>query len=889
MRIILFRTLCTAFFALALLFCGTPPATAADVVRATLENGLRVIIVPNTLAPAVAVQLNYLVGADETPPGFPGMAHAQEHMMFRGSPGLTSEQLSAITAAIGGDTNADTQQTVTQYVATVAAEDLETVLHIEAIRMAGVLDSEKGWAEERGAIEQEVAQDLSNPEYLLSVRLRETLFAGTPYEHDGLGTRPSFQRTTAAMLQKFHRNWYAPNNAILVIVGNVDPGRTLKKVRRLFGKIPARSLPSRPAVDLQPLKPAFFELESNLSYGLAVVAYRLPGFESPDYAAGQVLADVLASQRGNLYALVTQGKALATSFEGMELPKGGAGFATAAFPQGGDGKALIAQLKEIVAGYVKNGIPSELVEAAKRHEVADAEFGKNSIPGLASIWSQAVAVEGRNSPDDDIAAVRRVTVEDVNRVARAYLANDTAVTALLVARASGRPAEAQGFTRGKESFGAKNVKPVKLPAWASALTKALPTAVGARKPIDFRLANGLRLVVVPTAANGTVGVYGEVKNNPFLETPAGKEGVDSVLGELFSYGTTSLDRLDFQAALDEIAAEESAGTSFSLNVLKEHFGRGVELLADNLLHPALPEDAFKVVQAEAAAARAGELQSPGWLAGRALDEGLYPKGDPKLRHATPETLASLTLDDVRRYHRTVFRPDLTTIVVIGAVTPAEAKGIIEKYFGSWLAEGPRPAIDFPPVPPSKPSAVNVPDKSRLQDEVTLVETLGLMRKDPDYYPLQVGLHVLSGGFYATRLYHDLRERAGLVYTIEAFLHAGRTRSLFGIFYGCDPENVAKARALVERNLDRMRRAQVSPHELRQAKTLLLRQMLLARTGTGGIAAELLDLSLMGLPLDEPARAAERYRATTAEKVRKAFARWIRPTAFVQVVRGPAPQ
>ena len=173
--------------------------------------------------------------------------------------------------------------------------------------------------------------------------------------------------------------------------------------------------------------------------------------------------------------------------------------------------------------------------------------------------------------------------------------------------------------------------------------------------------------------------------------------------------------------------------------------------------------------------------------------------------------------------------------------------------------------------------------------MSLVETLGLNRFHPDYYPLQLGLHVLSGAFYATRLYHDLREQTGLVYTVDAFLQASRTRSIFGVMYGCDPANVSKARSVIERNLYEMQRKTVSPVELRQARTLLLRGQVLSRASTAGIALNLLDLSLEGLPLDEPERAAKRYRSISAKQIKAAFVKWIRPAGFVQVTQGPNPK
>ena len=147
------------FFSAILLVLFFPILTEAGmdtgILRATLTNGLRVVIVRNTLAPVVTTQVNYLVGSNEAPDGFPGMAHAQEHMMFRGNPGLSAAQLSNIAALMGGDFNASTSQTVTQYFFTVPKGDLDVALNIEAVRMRDVLDTQDLWEKERGAIEQE--------------------------------------------------------------------------------------------------------------------------------------------------------------------------------------------------------------------------------------------------------------------------------------------------------------------------------------------------------------------------------------------------------------------------------------------------------------------------------------------------------------------------------------------------------------------------------------------------------------------------------------------------------------------------------------------------------------------------------------------------------------
>ena len=226
----------------------------SNVTRATLRNGLRVVVIRNALAPVVTVEENYLVGGDETPAGFPGMAHAQEHMAFRGCDDISADQTSAMYAQLGGLNNADTQQNITQYFATVPAADLDIALRMDAACMRNIQDADAEWTQERGAIEQEVARDLSNPTYKFLTRLNEDMFLGTPYAHDALGTKESFDATTGSMLKKFSREWYAPNNALLLIVGDVDPKAALAQVTQLYGSIPRHPVPPRPQIHLRPVK-----------------------------------------------------------------------------------------------------------------------------------------------------------------------------------------------------------------------------------------------------------------------------------------------------------------------------------------------------------------------------------------------------------------------------------------------------------------------------------------------------------------------------------------------------------------------------------------------------------------------------------------------------------
>jgi zinc protease len=877
-----------AAVALALVGNAAAKTSDADVTRATLDNGLRVVIVRDALAPVVTTEMNYLVGSDEVPDGFPGSAHALEHMMFRGSPGLTKDQLAAIAANMGGAFNADTTQAVTQYYFVAPSQDLGVALHTEALRMRGLDIADAEWAKERGAIEQEVSRDLSSPDFKFYTQLLAQLFDGTPYAHTPLGTRESFDKTSAAMLRTFHDSWYTPNNAILVITGDVDPAATLSMVKTQFGDIPRKQLPARPAFEFKPVQAKTVQLPTDSPYGSVYIGYRMPGMRDKDYATARVLSEAMGSQRAALFGMGMDGSALYGGFSGEWMPRAGGAVAVGIFPRGGNPQPVLAKMKSILAEAAAKGIDPALVEAAKRKAIAALEFKKNSVEGLANAWSQALAFQQLDSPDAMKQALEAVTPDAVNALARATFDPAHAVTAILTPESSGKPVEGKGFG-GAESFASSPDKPVTLPDWAVQAFAKLEVPRSTLSPVSYTLSNGIRLIVQPESISDTVELFGKIKTNQDLQAGKDDEGVADVLDGLFPFGTASMNRLQLQQALDAISAKESAGISFSLSVPSAHFADGIALLADNELHPAMPAQAFAVVQNQMAGIVAGQLQSPDFLTELGLAKALLPANDLQLRHPTPQSVTRLTLAKVKSYYAQTFRPDMTTIVIVGKVDPAQAKQMVEQAFGAWKAEGAKPDVDYAAVPPNKPGQFNVPDTSASQDSVQMAQTIDVTRNDPARFALNLGDQVLGGGFYASRLYHDLRDTRGLVYNVGTKFDLDRYRSTYTVSFGSDPDKVAAASAIVVQDLKQMQQAPVSDSDLRRAKGILLRQIPLGESSFGAIGNQLLMLSIEDKPLDAMTIAGQHYLQLTAPEVQQAYAKHIRPDAFVTAVKGPVPK
>ncbi len=872
---------------------AAPPAgsSASDTLKATLRNGLQVVIVRNTLAPVVSTDLSYLVGSRDDPSDMPGMAHAQEHMMFRGTKNLSTSELGTIATALGGDFNAQTSEMTTQYQFTVPAADLDAVLRIESDRMRDVLDLQSQWQNERGAIEQEVARDEAAPGSDFFDDAQAIAYKGTVYEHPGVGTKAAFDALTGPRLKAFWDRWYAPNNAVLVIAGDVDPAATLASVQAHFQGIPEKKIPAHQAAHLQPLKRTVIRRGTTLAYPLAAIGFRMPGLIDPDFLASFVLQGVLGADRGALHELGDEGLALDGDWTSMPYaPEAQLGFAIAALAPGSDPDAMVKRLESIMTNFHDHGVPNDLFESTKRRLIADQELSRNSIASLASDWADTIAVDREPSIAYEQELIGRITLADVNRVAKRYLDVDHAILGSLTpsvgASQSAAPAPAGG---NRENPLGKQPAVTHLPDWGNALVHDVTVPNTGLAPVQAKLANGITLIVQPETISDTVFVYGSIKTAPQLEEPLGQDGVSRVVEGVYPYGTQSLDREAFQRSLDAIDSTIDGGSSFGMQTTSRSFDRAIALLAQNELQPRLDEATFDVVKRRAVDQLQTELNSTHSVAVQQAALKLLPFNDPELRQPTVAGVQGLSLEQAKAYYAKTMRPDLATIVVVGNVTPAQARASIERAFGGWHAVGPTPVVDLPPVPLNPPGDVKIPLPGIHQDYVTLEQLVPLSRSSPQYYPLVLGNTVLGGGSVSpeqSRLFRDIRQNAGLVYSIDSQYASNGARSRFSIDFACAQGNEPRIESMVDDELTRLRTEPIGDFELGLMKASVVRRVVLGDASASQIGEMLLSDAVNGLPLDQTHIDAQHLLATNAQAIQDAFAANIHPENFVRTIEGP---
>jgi len=574
-------------FAAALCLLGSAGSSAASpsvmapqaaASRYTLANGLSLVVVPNRLAPVATLVTTYGVGSDDET--MPGLAHAQEHMMFRGSQSVSASQFADIAARIGADYNAQTTNQYTRYYFTLPSQYLGVALRLEASRMNGLLDRGSEWSTERGAIEQEVQAQMSTPTFAIGERIRRLMFGDTPYANSALGTTQTFERMNVSDIQRFYKNWYHPNNTTIVVAGDVNADEVVRDVKELFNPLRAQRLPTRRKIKIRQLNGIKLNENLDVPIASAVLGYRMPGLRSPDYASSQVLLGMLNNGRAALADLAVSGKILGADVSGGAYPELGYAYISAGVRPGSDPQIAQADLDGAISYYLKSGVPDDLVQATKKRMLSRQAFEMASISGVAFAWADALA-EGRQDPNEMFSDVAKVTTSDVNRVLRNYFDPQRRIALVVNARGAAKQEPQAEAASSSENVAMTPSFSEALPQWSrSYFRKPLDHPHVERNATTMSLPNGMTLIVRREVSSPTVFLEGSIKNNPTLHEPKGKDGVANVAEALMQWGTTTLDRKAYRAALDAIPASVRLGTSFGLSAAAGDFDRSLALLAD---------------------------------------------------------------------------------------------------------------------------------------------------------------------------------------------------------------------------------------------------------------------------------------------------------------------
>ncbi|HVI53307.1 MAG TPA: pitrilysin family protein [Candidatus Sulfotelmatobacter sp.] len=430
----------------------------------TLKNGLQVVVIPNHRVPVVSHMLWYKVGSGDEQPGKTGLAHMVEHMMFKGTKTVPAGAFSKIVAQNGGRDNAFTTADYTAFYQNVSVDKLDLVMKLEADRMANLKLDDKDFQPERQVVLEERRMRIENePEALLQEQMTASLFLVSPYHHPVIGWRPEIEGYKLADIVDFHKRWYAPNNAVLILSGDVTAAQVRPLAEKYYGVIPARPVPPR-VREAEPEQVAGRSLElrdPDVHQPDWIRSYLAPSYHQGDTAQAyplQLLAEIVGGgNTSRLYkALVVERKLAASADAGYNAQAVGlSSFDVEVTPAPGVSmEQLIPAVEDELKALADSGVTEEEVARAKQRLKVSVSYAKDSFHTGPRVLGAALTT-GETAADVEAwpQRIAAVTAEQVSAAAKAVLQERQSVTGQLLPARPGDPAPSEE-ARAQRSLGA---------------------------------------------------------------------------------------------------------------------------------------------------------------------------------------------------------------------------------------------------------------------------------------------------------------------------------------------------------------------------------------------------------------------------------------------------
>ncbi len=754
--------------------------------RYQLANGLTLIVHEDHSDPVVHTDVTYHVGSAREELGRSGFAHFYEHMMFQGSDHVADEEHFKLVSEAGGTMNGSTNSDRTNYFETLPSNKLEMALWLESDRMGWLLDAvtQQKFEIQRATVKNERGQNYDNRPYgLIYEKTNQALYPyGHPYSWSTIGYLDELDRATLDDLKKFFLRWYGPNNAVLTVAGDVNTQEVVKLAEKYFG--PVNRGPEVTKASIAPVKldaDKYISYEDNIRFPAIVMTYpTIPNFHA-DEPALDVLSDILGGGKNSLFFKNFDKAQIAVqsrvSHPCTELT-GSFMLSVFALP-GSDLKEMEAKIRATLDEFETRGVNDDDLNSYKARHEAQVYEGLQNVAGKAGQLASYFTLLGNaNYIGKDIERYNKVTKEDVMRVFKQYIKGQKGVILSVVPKgdkkiaapdnfkvkltdANFKPNDDQykGLVYNKPSQTADKFDRSKKPASGANPVMKVPTV---KKGED----GGVKYIITPYDELPIVSITVLIKAGHRFE-PADKAGLAYLTGALMDESTLKHTTEEIAMELDKLGSSisydiDDEDLTFEAFSLTKNLDKTIAILNEKLFFPAFNAEDFERKKQEQLEYIGSQVTQAAVLANNAFRAKIYGDGNLAVPEVGNEkTVSSITIDDVKEYYKAI-RPEVSRLVVVGSVTEASLKPIIDNLKSKTA----KPKFEAPKaVAAPKPNGFKVyyVNKEKApQSEIRIGYLAYPFDATGKYYLAQV-TNFAFGGNFNSRINLNLREAKGYTY------------------------------------------------------------------------------------------------------------------------------
>ncbi|HEX8506748.1 MAG TPA: pitrilysin family protein [Hymenobacter sp.] len=868
---------------------GVTRVTSVEgITEYQLKNGLRVLLFPDQSKPTVTVNITYLVGSRHEGYGESGMAHLLEHMVFKGStkhPNVPQELTEH-----GARPNGTTWYDRTNYFETFAAtdENLKWALDLESDRMVNSFIAKKDLESEFSVVRNEFESGENSPSDVLMERVLSTAYLWHNYGKSTIGSKEDIERVPITNLKAFYQKFYQPDNAVLLVAGKVDEAKTLALVNQYFSPIPRPARTLQPTYTTEPVQDGERQVTLRRTgdvQGIGV-GYHTPSGAHPDYAAMDVLMDVLTNEpSGRIYKALIESKK-ASSQWGFTPTLHDAGFAYlyAEVRQGRSLDSARTVMLTTLDNAAKQAPTAEEVGRAKTKLLKQVEllFQKSDQVGLAlsefmatGDWRLVYLYRDR---------LRQVTPADVQRVAAAYLKPSNRTVGLFLPDAT--PDRATIPVAPDAAIQVRGYKG-EAPIAAGEAFDATPANIDARTKRSQE--GGVKLALLPKQTRGNaVSLQMKLRYGDEASL-ANKPGLASLTAAMLERGTRTRSYSQIRDAFDKAKAQVNISgsgqtTNITVQAAKENLPAVLAVVLDCLRNPTFPAAEFEKLKQERLAGLEAQKQDPQGLAFNQSQRLIepYPKGHPFETLTFDDeinALKALKVEDVRAFYQTFYGAQAATLAVVGAFDEPALRKSVKSQLGTWKASKAYARIPrqrFGNTATAKAGAIQTNDKANAM----FVSGLRFPLRDssPDYPAVYMANYILGGGFLNSRLATRIRQKEGVSYGVGSFISADDNDEVgnFTSYAIYNPENSARLEQAYREEMERLSKDGVTAEELKAAKSAALQSFQVTRSQDDALARKWSQYLTKpeGRTFTYDAELEQRINSLTAEQVSAAAKKYL---------------